>query len=73
MSPEREPWIVATVAGSAYFGAFPDDLPAVVAPVREVLALTDAVSPWLYGVLAAAVIAWAIVRCLGRNSGASEK
>jgi hypothetical protein len=73
MSPEREKWIIVTITGLAYLSAFPEDLPTVVAPAREVLALTDAVSPWLYAVLAAAVIAWAVVRCFGRSSGVVEK
>jgi hypothetical protein len=51
----------------AYFVAFPDDLPAVLAPVRQVLSLTNAVSPWLYVVLASGVMARALVRCFGRS------
>jgi hypothetical protein len=51
----------------AYFVIFPDDLTAVVAPIREILSLTNAISPWLYVVLASGVIAWALVRCFGRS------
>ncbi len=51
----------------AYFVIFPGDLSAVLAPAREVLFLTQAVSPWLYVAIAAGLIAWAIVRCFGRS------
>jgi hypothetical protein len=56
-----------------YFVIFPADLSAVLAPAREVLSLTNAVSPWLYVVAASAVIAWAIVRCLGRSNGVAPR
>lgn len=51
----------------AYFVIFPGDFSAFLAPAREVLFLTQAVSPWLYVVIAAGLIAWAIVRCFGRS------
>ncbi len=51
----------------AYFVIFPDDLTAVLAPAREVLGLTNTLSPWAYIVVAAGIIAWAIVRCFGRS------
>ena len=38
---------------------------AVVAPTKEILSLTNAISPWLYVVLASGV-SRALVRCLGR-------
>ncbi len=47
----------------AYFIILPDDLTAVLAPARKVLALTNDISPWLYVVAAAGVIARALVRC----------
>ena len=72
MSPERERWIVLAATGLAYFGVFPEDLQTAVAPLRELLSLTDAVSPWLYGVLMASVIAWAVVRCFGRSDDARK-
>ena len=63
MSPERERWVVLGLTAVAYFVVFPDDL----APLRDILALTNAVSPWLYGALLGSVIAWAVVRCFGRR------
>ena len=66
MSTECTRWTILVGVVLAYFITFPADLAAVVAPIKEVLTLTNAVSPWLYVVLASGVIAWAIVRCLGR-------
>ncbi len=44
----------------AYFVAFPDDLPSLLAPVERILGLTKAISPWLYVVLGGGLVAWAI-------------
>jgi hypothetical protein len=71
MSRDRERCLVLALAAYAYFVLFPDDLPAVIAPAKEILSLTDAVSTWLYIALAACVIAWAIVRCFGRRTDIS--
>ena len=49
MSRERERSVVLTTSAFAYFVVFPEDLSIVIAPARELLSLTDAVSPWLYG------------------------
>ena len=60
----------------AYFLVFPEDVKAVVAPVAamvegiaaplaSVLQLSTSVSPWLYGVIAAGIVAWTIVRVWG--------
>ena len=60
----------------AYFLVFPEDVKAVVAPVaamvegiaapvNSVLQLSTSVSPWLYGVIAVGIVAWAIVRVWG--------
>jgi hypothetical protein len=65
MSPERERFVVLAATGLAYFVVFPEDL----APLRDVLALTNAVSPWLYGTLLGSGMAWAMVRCFGRRTG----
>jgi len=66
MSTEcRRWWILAGIV-LAYFVIFPDDLSAVVTPIKGVLELTSVISPWLYALLAAGIIAWAIVRCFER-------
>jgi hypothetical protein len=49
----------------AYFIAYPEDASTVTAPVAIVLRLSEAVSRWLYLVIAVSVIAWAVVRTWG--------
>jgi len=67
MSPEKERLVVLGAAAAAYFITFPEDL----VPLRDFIALTNAVSPWLYAALLGAVAGWAAVRIFGRKSSAS--
>jgi Na+-driven multidrug efflux pump len=67
MSTESRRYTIVAGVVLAYFVIFPDDLTAVVAPAREILSLTNTISPWLYVVLASGIIAWALVRCFGRS------
>ena len=67
MSPERERLVVLGAAAAAYFVAFPEDL----VPLRDLIALTNAVSPWLYAAVLGMVAAWAAVRLFGRKSSAT--
>jgi Na+-driven multidrug efflux pump len=67
MSIEARRWTIVAGVILAYFVLIPADLPAVLAPAREVLSLTQSVSPWLYMVVASGIIAWALVRCFGRS------
>ena len=71
MSRDKERLIVLAAAAYVYFVLFPEDLPAAIAPAREILALTDAVSSWLYVALAGCVVSWAIARCCGRRRDVS--
>jgi hypothetical protein len=48
-----------------YFIAYPEDITAVVSPVERVLALSKGVSPWLYGVIAVAILSCTAVRIWG--------
>jgi hypothetical protein len=73
MSRERVRSVVWATTAFAYFVAFPEDLSVVIAPAREFLALTDAVSPWLYGAVTACVIAWMTIRCLSRRTDVQGK
>ena len=50
--------LLLSAVAVAYFVVFPEDL----APLRDILALTNAISPWLYGALLGTVAAWAAVR-----------
>jgi hypothetical protein len=67
MSIETRRWVIVAGVIIAYFVLNPADLPAVLAPAREVLTLTQSISPWLYMVVAVGIIAWALVRCFGRS------
>jgi len=49
----------------AYFVIFPTDLLAVTAPIATLLKLTKAVSPWLYGVIAALILSSTITKVWG--------
>ena len=61
---------VLALLAFGYFVAFPEDLSAVLAPVERLLSLTNAVSPWVYGVVAAVVVSRALVRTFARTPGA---
>jgi len=56
-----------------YFVSFPDDLGAVLAPIELILELTDAVSPWLYGLGGFGFVAWTIVRIWGTTNKTTRK
>jgi hypothetical protein len=72
MSAEAGPGVgrgtILAVAAFAYLVAFPEDVSAILEPVEGVLGLTKAVSPWLYVLLGAGVIARAVTRCFGRSA-----
>lgn len=51
-----------------YFVIFPGDLAAVLAPASQVLNLSTAVSPWLYVVIAVAIVMRAVTRTWGRTT-----
>jgi hypothetical protein len=59
------PWAVLGVLAFVYFLLYPQDLAAVLRPVEQVLGLSTAVSPWLYGVVAVAILCWTALRIWG--------
>lgn len=65
MSTEFKRGMILAGAVLTYFIMFPNDLSAVIAPAREILSLSNAVSPWLYAVLVSGIIAWTAARCFG--------
>jgi hypothetical protein len=78
MSSKSKYRLILVILVFTYFIIFPNDLPAIFAPageafrevvliIRDILSLTNMVSPWFYGVLAFGVIAWALVRCFGQT------
>jgi hypothetical protein len=50
-------WII-TGAALVYFVAFPEDCESLLLPLRSALSLSYAVSPWLYGLAAVALVCW---------------
>lgn len=56
--------LLAAVA-LAYFVIYPGDLAAVIAPVVNVLGISQAVSPWLYAVVAVGMVCWTVARIWG--------
>jgi hypothetical protein len=59
----RRPRLILLICIVVYFVVFPEDL----APIERILHLSQAVSPWLYVVLGAGIVAWAIVRTWARR------
>ncbi len=59
-------WVVPVVLAFTYFVIFPEDFGTLLVPVETLLMLTEAVSPWFYGVVAVAIIAWSITRTRGK-------
>ena len=60
--------VLATVV-FAYFVVYPEDAAAITAPITAFLTLTNSISPWLYGVVAVGIVAWAVVTTWGRPAG----
>jgi hypothetical protein len=54
-------------AALAYFVAFPEDCESLLRPLQSVLSLTYAVSPWLYGLAAVALVCWTARTVWGRS------
>jgi hypothetical protein len=70
MSDRKRCVLVLVLALLAYFVAYPEDAQAITTPITTFLSLTTAISPWLYGVLAVAIIAKAMVKTWGGRAGA---
>ncbi len=58
MSNNTRNIVILALTFLAYFVAFPSDAEAI-------LGISTAISPWLYGVIAAGLIAWSIVKVWG--------
>ncbi len=68
---DKKRWIaVLVLALLAYFVSYPEDAQAIATPMATFLGLTTAVSPWLYGVVAVAIIAKAVVKTWSGRAGA---
>jgi hypothetical protein len=69
MSDKQRCILVVVLALLAYFVSYPEDAQAITTPMTTFLGLTTAVSPWLYGVVAVAIIAAAMVKTWGGRAG----
>jgi hypothetical protein len=62
MSDNSRKIVILAVTVLAYFIAFPSDAEAI-------LGISNAISPWLYGVAAVGLMAWSIVKVWGTKPG----
>jgi Na+/H+-translocating membrane pyrophosphatase len=69
MSDKKRCVAILALAALAYFVSYPEDVQAIIVPIittiTPVLNLTNAVSPWFYGVVAVGIIARATVKTWG--------
>jgi hypothetical protein len=65
MTSRSRQWAVLGLVVLAYFILFPGDLSAVLNPAEKLLALSGAVSPWLYVLLGVALLCWTALRICG--------
>jgi hypothetical protein len=68
MSDRNRGLIVLLLGLAAYFLCYPDDAQSIATLATTFLSVTTAVSPWLYGVIAVAILANAIIKT-GRGPG----
>jgi hypothetical protein len=66
-------WTLLAVLVFVYFVLYPQDLSALLTPLERVLAVSTAVSPWLYGVIGIAILCWTLVRIWGRPGSAVNR
>jgi hypothetical protein len=59
-------WILAGAA-LVYLVAFPEDCESLLLPLRSALSVSYAVSPWLYGLAAVALVCWTARAVWGRS------
>ena len=60
--------VVLIVLALAYFVIFPQDLAALLSLLEKILAVSYAISPWLYGLLAVGLVCWTAVRIWGSRA-----
>ena len=67
-SPRIQRLFVAIGFAAIYFICYPQDLAVVLNPVEKLLGLSGVVSPWLYGLLAVALLCGTAFRIWGSKS-----
>jgi hypothetical protein len=61
-------FVLLFVLALAYFVIFPQDWSALLSLVERILAVSNAVSPWLYGLLGVGLVCWTMMRIWGRRA-----
>jgi hypothetical protein len=71
--PNRLPgrYVVLALFALVYFVIFPQDWSAIFSLVERALAISNAVSPWLYALLAVGLVCWTMVRIWGSKGSGS--
>ena len=64
---------VLGVLAFTYFVFYPHDLASILNPLEKILALSNAVAPWLYGVIAVAILCWTALRIWGNRPARETK
>lgn len=76
MQISSKPWaarcLLLALLAFAYFVAYPEDFTSLLAPVKDVLALSNLVSPWFYALLAVAILAWTATAIWGERGSAKS-
>jgi hypothetical protein len=60
--------LVAGLLVLAYFVLFPDDLAILLNPLQQLLQVSSAVSPWLYGLIGVGLVCWTMLRIWGQGA-----
>jgi hypothetical protein len=60
-------WKVFLFVGLVYFVIFPNDVTVFTAPVQQLLAVSHAISPWLYVLASVALVCWTAWKIAGRS------
>jgi Na+/H+-dicarboxylate symporter len=59
-------FVLLFVLALAYFVIFPQDWSTLLSLAERILAVSNAVSPWLYGLLGVGLVCWTMIRIWGK-------
>ncbi len=66
------PLTIASIFVFIYFVVFPDDMLRVTTPIATLFNVSNSVSPWLYGVIAAVILACTITKVWGHKQNVHD-
>jgi hypothetical protein len=64
---------IVGVIALVYFVMYPDDLAVLIRPVENLLAASQSISPWLYGVIGVSMICWTVTKVWGVRAAPGER